>query len=385
MTDGDRSTAGRGPRGTLARGNPLGVRWLLVLLAACAEHPGAYLEVHGGDIELDHVEFYFGKSLGTSFGTPSAKDVDGSAYERQLADSDLSVAAKGGVATDLTYYLPYSDGNAQLGDYVLAIASKAGQPVGIGDFADFPVPASGYAIVDIALEKYNPSAVETWQTDCLAWKRSHGAQPVAFVHADDRDCDGELASRDCDDSAYCVPGDPGCQPLRELCNAGVCAYGCQIDGDCAPRLCMPEFVCGNPLCANAVTLTDKFSCLSVNTGADHPVYYIQVSAGQPCGNPVVVDLPNGAKCQDPVVEFAEMIDNWTVTVAASSDARACVLSFANTNVNAFWNGDHHVVISFDGASAGGPRSTIFLGIMADGSGCAHSMAPMGTLEINACQ
>jgi hypothetical protein len=361
------------------------MRWLLVLLAACADHPGAYLEVHGGDIAFDHVEFYFGKSLGDSFGTPTSKEVDGTAYKRQLADSDLSVAAKGGIATDLTYYLPYSDGNAQLGDYVLAIASKAGQPVGIGDLADFPVPASGYAIVDIALEKYNASAVEKWQADCLAWKRNNGAKPIAFVHPDDRDCDGEVASRDCDDEAFCMPGDPTCQPVRELCDAGVCAYGCKIDGDCAPRLCMPMFVCSNPLCTNAMTLAEKFACLSINAGADHPDYFIPASAGQPCGDPLVIDLPNGALCTAPILEFAEMIDNWTVAVAASSDGKACVLSFANPNANAFWNGDHHVVISFDGATATQPRSTIFLGIKANNMGCSSSMAPTGPLEINACQ
>ncbi|MEO8550964.1 MAG: hypothetical protein ABI678_13355 [Kofleriaceae bacterium] len=361
------------------------MKWLLVLLVACADHPGTYLEVHGGDLAFDHVEFYFGKSLGSSFGTPSAKDVEGPAYERQLADSDLSVAAKAGVTTDLTYYLPYSDGNARLGDYALAIASKGGQPVGIGGVADFPVPATGYTIVDVALEPYNRSAIETWQADCLAWKRSHGEQPIGFVHADDRDCDGEVASRDCDDTAFCLPGDPGCQPVRELCDEGGCAYGCQIDGDCAPRLCMPIFVCNPQLCASASTLPEKFACLALTAGADHPDYYLPASAGQPCGDPLVIDLPNGATCTNPTVEFTEMIDNWTVTVAADATDKACVLSFANANTNAFWNGDHHVVISFDGATPDGPRSTIFLGIKADNMGCAHSMAPTGPLAINACQ
>jgi hypothetical protein len=111
---------------------------------------------------------------------------------------------------------------------------------------------------------------------------------------------------------------------------------------------------------------------------------VPATAGQLCGAPLVIDLPNGALCKHPIVEFAEMIDNWTVTVAASGDAKACVLSFANPNANAFWNGDHHVVISFDGAQPTGPRSTIFLGIKANNAGCATSMAPTGPLAINAC-
>lgn len=360
------------------------MRWLLVLLAACTEHPGAYLAVHGGDLQFDHVEFYFGRAIGTSFGTPTSKDVDGRAYERQRADSDLSVAAKGGVTSDLTYYLPYSDGNAQLGDYVLAIASKGGQPVGIGEVSKFPVPASGYALVDLTLESYNASAVEKWQPDCLAWKRSHGEVPVGFVRADDRDCDGEVAARDCDDAAYCVPGDTTCQPARELCDDAVCAYGCQATTTCVPRLCMPGFVCTNPLCTSAVTLAEKFACLSVNSGADHPDYYIPASAGQPCGVPLRIDLPNDAHCANPVVEFVEMIDGWAVTAVASPDEKACMLGFTNANANASWTGDHHVVISFDGASPDDPRSTIFLGIKANNTGCASSMGPSETLVINAC-
>lgn len=360
------------------------MRWLLVLLAACTTHPGTYLDVHGGTLQFDHVEFYFGRAIGDTFGTPTQKDVGGDAYARQLADSDLSVAAKAGVTTELTYYLPYSDGNAKLGDYVVAIAKKGGQPVGIGEASGFPVPDSGYALVDITLEPYSDSAVETWQ-DCLAWKRSHGESPVAFVHADDRDCDGEVASRDCADTEYCAPSDASCQPARELCTGTTCAYGCRINGTCTARLCMPIFVCNPALCQSAQTVVEKFACLSVSAGADHPDYFLDSSAGQLCGDPLEILLPNGATCANPVLEFVQEVDNWQVTVAASPDGKACVLQFSNATANAPWNGDHHVVISFDGAMPDDPRPTIFLGIKANNTGCGTSTAPTGPLAINACQ
>src|SRR6185312_15840515 len=130
--------------GRARRSVPMKLALAALVLAACADHSGAYLEVHGGSITFDHVEFYFGSQIGTEFGTMTQAHVTGTAYVRQLVDSDLSVAPKGGPGTEVTYYLP--SGNSGGGEYVMVIASLNGTPVGIGEAAGFKIPRSGYSI-----------------------------------------------------------------------------------------------------------------------------------------------------------------------------------------------------------------------------------------------
>jgi hypothetical protein len=353
----------------------------LLVLAGCADHPGAYLEVKGGSITFDHVEFYFGSQIGTTFGTPTQSDVKGVVYRRQLADSDLSVAATSGAASDLTYYVPAS--NTGLGDYVMAIATRGGTPVGIGDVANFTVPGKGYSIVDITLEDYDN--VETWQNGCVAWDRKHGREPVAFVDADDRDCDGEVSARDCDDAAFCHPEDTSCQPARELCESNTCAYGCMIDSNCVPRVCVPSFTCTNVSCDNAPTLLDKFNCLSNASGADHPQYSIGASAGEPCSDAMVtIQLPSNRQCTNPYIEFQQSAGGWTFAVADDHNG-ACVLTLIAVSSTTPFGMDRHVLISMDPLNPQDPRPTIFVGIEPDSGGCTHTTAPMGTLQISDCQ
>jgi len=359
----------------------------VLTLAACADHPGAYVEVHGGSIAFDHVEFYFGRQVGDTFGTPTQTHVTGHVYARQLADSDLAVAAKS-TTSALTYYVPAS--NTGLGDYVMVIASLGGTPVGIGDASNFTVPSNGYAIVDVTLETYDN--VEIWHAQpsattpaCLAWDRKHGQQPIAFVPDDDRDCDGEVAAKDCDDAAYCVPDDTTCQPVRELCSATTCAYGCMINGDCLPRVCVPGFTCTLAACTNAPTLLDKFNCLSATSGADHPEYFIGASAGEPCqGATVVVKLPNSRQCTHPILEFEQSNGGWTFSVADGGNG-TCVLTLTGTSSTNPYGMDRHILISMDPMNPQDPRPTIFLGIEPDSGGCDQTMPPMGTLQITDCQ
>jgi hypothetical protein len=363
---------------------------LALALAACADHSGAYLEVHGGSIAFDHVEFYFGTQIGTAFGTPTQAHVTGKVYARQLADSDLSVAAKGGSSNELTYYVPSA--NTGLGQYVMVIASLGGTPVGIGEAADFVVPSGSYSIVDIALASYDN--VETWHGEpdaaspaCLAWDRPHGEQPIAFVPADDRDCDGELSSRDCDDAAFCAPGDMACQPPRELCTGTTCAYGCKVNGNCLPRVCVPGFTCTNSACLTATTLFDKFTCLATASGADHPQYYAGGAAGNPCeGNTVAVKLPNNRECTNPYLEFAEMGGGWTFAVAdKGTGTSTCVITIHTAQTGMPFGPDRHVLVSLDPMNSQDPRPTIFIGITGLSGGCDTSQQHDGTLVITDCQ
>lgn len=363
---------------------------LALALTACADHAGAYLEVHGGSITFDHVEFYFGTQIGTTFGTPTQEHVTGKVYARQLADSDLSVAVKGGSGSELTYYVPAA--NTGLGQYVMVIASRGGTPVGIGEAADFVVPSDGYSIIDITLDSYNN--VETWRDQanaaspaCVAWDRSHGEEPIAFVPSDDHDCDGELASRDCDDAAFCPPGDMTCQPPRELCTGNTCAYGCKIDGNCVPRVCVPSFTCTNTSCLTAATLVDKFTCLAMASGADHPQYYVGGAAGNPCdGNTVEIKLPNNRQCTHPYLEFAEMGGGWTFDVAdKGTGTSTCVITIHTGTSGMPFGPDRHVLVSLDPMNSQDPRPTIFIGISALSGGCDTSRPPDGTLVITDCQ
>ena len=353
----------------------------LFVVAACADHSGAYLEVHGGSITFDHVEFYFGSQTGTEFGTPTQTHVTGTTYGRELSDSDLSVAPKSGTGSEVTYYVPSA--NTGLGEYVMVIASLNGKPVGIGEAAGFEVPRSGYAIVDIPLDAYGN--VEAWGNGCIAWNRKHGEQPIAFVPADDHDCDGELAARDCDDAAYCQPGDTSCQPPRELCTSGTCAYGCMISGDCVPKVCVPDFTCTNPACLADATLLDKFTCLAMASGADHPQYYVGAAAGEPCdGNKVPIALPNNRGCTHPYIEFAETAGGWMFSVADGGNG-TCVVTITSTTTGMPFGLDRHVLISLDPMNPQDPRPTIFIGIEPISGGCSSTKAPDGTLQINDCQ
>jgi len=356
---------------------------LATLVGACADHAGAYLEVHGGSIAFDRVEFYFGKQIGTEFGTLTQAHVNGVAYARQLADSDLAVAPKDGPSSELTYYVPAA--TKGLGEYVMVIASLNGTPVGIGEAAGWKVPASGYSIVDIPLEAYDN--VETWATRCIAWNRKHGEPPIAFIPTDDRDCDGELSARDCDDAAYCAPGDMSCQPPRELCTGSSCAYGCMINGDCVPRVCVPNFTCTNPACLDRMTLADRFACLATSSGADHPQYFVGAAAGNPCdGNTVKIKLPDNRECTHPYLEFAETGGGWMFTVAdAGAGTGTCVVTIHVGPTPTPFGMDRHVLISLDPMNPQDPRPTIFIGIEPLSGSCTSTMAPMGTLQITDCQ
>ncbi|HET9989261.1 MAG TPA: hypothetical protein VFQ65_12110, partial [Kofleriaceae bacterium] len=227
--------------------------------------------------------------------------------------------------------------------------------------------------------------VETWQNGCLAWDRKHGQQPVAFVGADDRDCDGEVASKDCDDAAFCKPDDVTCQPARELCTDNGCAYGCMINGECLPRVCVPGFTCTLAACENAPTLADKFTCLAMSGGADHPDYYIGATAGEPCPSATVqIKLPNNRACAHPNLEFQQSIGGWVFAVADGGNS-TCVLSLVATSSITPYGQDRHVLISLDPIDPQAPRSTIFVGIKPDSGGCDATMPATAPLQITDCQ
>jgi hypothetical protein len=178
-----------------------------------------------------------------------------------------------------------------------------------------------------------------------------------------------------------------CQPPRELCTGTTCAYGCKISGTCVPRVCVPSFTCTNSACLAAATLADKFTCLAMVSGADHPQYYVGGAAGNPCdGNTVDVKLPNNRECTHPFLEFAETGGGWAFDVAdKGSGTGTCVITIHSALSGMPFGPDRHVLVSLDPMNSQDPRPTIFIGITSLSGGCDTTRGPDETLVITDCQ
>ena len=152
-------------------------------------------------------------------------------------------------------------------------------------------------------------------------------------------------------------------------------------------MCVPGFTCTNPACQNSPTLVDKFMCLAMASGADHPQYYVGGAAGQPCdGETVKIKLPNNRECTNPYLEFAEMGGGWTFTVAdGGAGTGSCIVTLHAIATPMPFGPDRHLLVSLDPMNSQDPRPTIFIGIEPLSTGCGTLKAPDGTLVITDCQ
>lgn len=361
---------------------------LALILCSCgSDQFGTYFIADGRQalIDFDHAEFFFGSPTDGAFATPLSAST-GTAYRRHFLPTDTAVPASSDRTA--TYYVP-SGTTTEVGSYVLAVARDAtGTIVGVADATDFPV-TNGEEVVKVQLTLAPPGVnVSVWgdAPTCAAWT-GPGSHNVGVVQDDDRDCDGATGNDDCNDLAYCAPGDANCSTEASLCLAP-CAIGCRAQGVCEPSLCLPAATCTLPDgCKTASTVAERIACIAGGTSHLHVLVSL-MDNGRPCTDSFAVPLPTGVDCAHPAIEFTQpLADGYTFKVA--DDGTSCTFAIkAPSNPGAF-NGDHHLLVSIDPAGGTGPRPTFLLGVKGisgqAGATCTNPVSTENQLEINRCQ
>jgi hypothetical protein len=345
------------------------VRWgllALVVIAGCETRYGAYLVVKG-DVEFDHVELYFGapvESSGTTsqFATPKLGPQTGLVFGRSFDASDVASTAH---ERETTQYLPPTDANQELGAYVVAVALEGTTPVAIGEYFDFKVPRDAVHEYHLELEPWGQQQVERWGTapGCIVWKRVRdGHDPVvAVVDADNRDCDDLDKTVDCND--LCSTGSSLCDVSLSLCLAQ-CALGCNVDGSCTAKLCLPTSVCDS----NCLELTDpaaRFRC-AIERASGRLRIVVDTISGQMCSHmyQFALSLDTNVPCIDPKLVFPDGAAylGFTYTIAADPTTQGgCVISSTQSNGVAFTTA-HTFVASFADPDPAKPRHSVIIGI-----------------------
>jgi hypothetical protein len=356
----------------------------LVLLAGCGEsHYGAYFVIKG-DAHFDQVELYFGSKIDSSgpgsgdrFASPTFGAQQGLVYDRTFEASDVAAV---GATTETTYYLPPTDENQQLGDYVAAVALQGDKPVGMAEYFGFDVPTGEVHEFRLDLTAWNAQEMERWGSSpgCVVWKhpRDQG-NLVAVVHKDDRDCDEMMRDADCND--LCNAQVPACAADQTFCSmTGYCALGCTIGGLCGARMCLPASACASG-CATQPTLQQRLDC-GTGTAADHIEIYADRTDTKVICNPRFSFDP-GVPCTDPKIEaktFSTANTSYTYVVAPdSSSPGSCVLyMMAGTNTAFGDTEQHHLMISFAPAALG-PRPTVVVGVQASQNPLGCNIATTG--------
>lgn len=360
---------------------------LAMMLCGCgADHFGTYFIADGtnAQIDFDHAEFFFGSQTDGSYASPLGASA-GRVFRRLFVPSDAAVAASANRTA--TYYLP-SGSSTSVGNYVLAVGRNAADAVvGVADASDFPL-ANGEEVIKVQLDLVPPdSNVEIWGVNatCAAWTRA-GSPNVAVVQEDDRDCDGAEVRDDCNDLAFCAPGDPGCSTEPSLCESP-CAVGCRSNDACEPALCLPASTCALPDgCKNASTLAERIACVAegaVQLTAVVPL----MDDGRPCADSFSIALPGGTECARPVIEYGQLTaDGYTFRI--QDDGTSCKVEIKAPSTPGALD-DHHLLVSIDAPSGIGPRLTFLLGVKGirsqPGAGCASSVVTEGQLELNSCR
>jgi hypothetical protein len=378
------------------------MRWAYVLAIAAvackSAKDGTYFvaDGHAANIAFDHVEFFFAASLDVNaFATAQSGAQIGDVYERRFVPADLAVPHASGDARRATYYVP-TDGSDALGNYVLAIARDAtGTPLGAGDATQFPVADPG-TILDVVIPLESPTGVEIWGAgpSCAAWHRQHGRSWVGVVRGDDRDCDDVAAKLDCNDLAYCSAAD-GCISTPTLCTQP-CAIGCPpnpVGNTCAPTLCLSPELCSPPpvavTCTSITDLSARFACIEKLVGTHQDVNLpTQKPDDRPCASSFQVQLVNGYKCANPIIELAETLpDGYTFRVNSGGGA-ICEIEIEDPQSPQAFSGDHHLLISIDPdpAMPFGPRPTFLIGVLGiPYPDCSTPISTTNQLVINSCQ
>jgi hypothetical protein len=361
---------------------------LLAVLAACGDRYGAYFTVDGHDtIEFDRVELYFGEKDGDEVPVPpghmSIEPEPGLLFRRQAADSDNVMLAA--PASSYTYFVPPGEANDRLGDYVLAIAYRGNDPVGIGELFGFEVPTDEVVFTyQIPLVGYANEAIERWgrpAPDCIRWKRDRGDGPtiVAMARGNDADCDAFVdrddPAGDCEPLRYCDgsrgPGcvsDSACVALDgndgNGCRIGTCQNKDGQTSACSPTTCAVDAVC--TACDLDASPRELLECVLLANGT-HLDYPITVKPSQAlCSEPykVFVRLPTIVPCLNPKIEAAV---DWMPSEPFHyqidpGPGSTCLLTIMPEMPESSFVGVPHIMVSVD--SAGGPmgRQTFIFGL-----------------------
>jgi hypothetical protein len=364
---------------------------LLLALGACESRYGAYFNVDGdgNQIRFDHVDLYFGKNgmSSASIGKPSGPSM-GKVFERDVDSSDsfdVPPNGDGSLATESMYWLPVNDHNRELG-YVAAVAyntkTDGMKPVGIGEVL-------GFQLEDGVVDKYeielqSPSfGVDVWgpAPNCFAWTRQRGDQfsTIAVLSSpDDADCDGLVASADCNDA--CPTGATTCNPDGAICaSPTACGIGCAKNGFCAISACAPPAACMDP-CAKLATFEERMKCASNNTH-DHLQIDVNMNGGMPCARSFHV-LPYQTPCFNPKKEWVEPFnDNWSFEVAPSTNTTGEVMiTMDGLATNQSFSNDHHMLISCDPKPPALSRWSFIIGIQPGTSDCLAGSEPNYTIR-----
>lgn len=315
--------------------------WLLlavVLVGACGDKPGAYIEIHGSK-SLAKVAVYIGKEACTdpnggacAVAPPTLArlraDTPGGTWFRD-ADTPFTAGASGGVARVHVE----ASGPKESVQLVVFGLDSSDMPVQAAIVHDVDVPSGGTTNLSVTLDDAMPvtSTEEgqsphpdgayalTWTsamapTDCVLVERWEGgvAQRTFIVPADDADCDGFPAldaqgnrnPLECDpyffdfSSKMATSGNPSCAlPQVVTGNLHSCVLGAQGctdgtggTGTCAqlpaPETCLSDAICTST-CAEPNNTGSFYGCATNNVGTTAGVVmrcyiFAQADSGLPC-------------------------------------------------------------------------------------------------------
>lgn len=365
------------------------MRWVIVLVAlgACESRYGTYFTIDGDSTEIhfDHVRLYFGSATHSSqIGKPSGATT-GPVYERQFDASDefdVPALADGSHATQSTYWLPYTPDNLSLA-YVAAVAYDGGhdKPVGIGEVIGFKLESDVVDKYDIELQ--NPVfGVDLWGAapGCVAWTRQRDGQftTIAVLPPDDSDCDGLASTLDCND--LCPPDSPTCSQSVDVCGtAGMCGLACAKQNVCTITTCLPDLACGLDCASFPATPAGRLACT-----IDHTTNHIQINVdtlnGQPCTQQFLFS-PYGRACTNPRIEWVDprFLDDWKFKISATNGGSACQLQMESAS-NALFDGDHHMIVSFDPIGGAMSRWSAVVGVQPVNPQCTSTGFQLVTPE-----
>lgn len=346
----------------------------LLGLLACESRYGAYLKLEG-DIDIDSVELYFGSAIDSN-GSPTGPFASsrngvqsGVIFDRRFSPYDRYDLAP---TRATTFYIPPDDVNRELGDYVVAVASRGQQPAGIAEYFGFEVPTDEVHEYQLHVEPYDGARVERWgrEPGCISWKRDRGdpiKQLVAVIQADNRDCDDAILATDCND--LCSIGCCTCVAPTTLCTSP-CALGCTESGLCTPSTCVPVETCSTT-CMQSSTLASQYQC-AIESASAQLTIQVDTFQTQMCSHQYQFDLSPDASqpipCVDPKIEYVSATYGITYMIGADpTRPGGCVIMSTQSSSVAFSETDH-MIVSFS-AGTGLPRKSVIIAITPGNTSC----------------